>query len=151
MFARQAANHWMYVLLIFLPVMLMSGCTHSRSISPEASLPGVPIFTAPEAQVGITQMTASPSADNEQESNTPITLVKSNKKETDCEAEEVDKEGKPIIDETGKKHWPCQKVANGAGGYKCTTTYEGRLGCNSCPSCKCTTVGSGATQNCKCQ
>jgi len=56
-----------------------------------------------------------------------------------------------VIDSSGKNHWPCRKTPNGSGGYKCMNGYEGVAGCNSCPTCRCTTVGSGASQDCKCQ
>jgi hypothetical protein len=56
-----------------------------------------------------------------------------------------------VVDSSGKNHWPCRKTPNGSGGYKCMPAYEGVAGCNSCPTCRCTTVGSGASQDCKCQ
>lgn len=58
----------------------------------------------------------------------------------------------PAKDQDGKviPHWPCRKTPNGSGGYYCAAGYEDKVGCNSCPTCKCDTVGSGSSQNCVC-
>jgi hypothetical protein len=155
MVTAHAAQRGMYILFVFITTLLMVGCTHSGSIPSEASLPGVPIFAVPNADIGLAQVVAAnSSADNEYDSGAPITLVKSGKKthkKTDCPSSEVDENGKPVIDEMGVKHWPCGKVANGQGGYMCSPLYLNRSGCNNCPTCKCTNVGSGANQNCICQ
>lgn len=152
MVTAHASQRGVYLLLVCLTTLLMAGCTYSRSISSEASLSKVPIFTVPDADIGITQVVAANSSDYD--SNAPITLVKEgmkSEKPTDCPSVEVDEHGKPVIDEKGGKHWPCGKVSNGQGGYKCAPLYLGKPGCNSCPTCTCQNVGAGATQDCKCQ
>ena len=55
-----------------------------------------------------------------------------------------------VVDTSGKMHWLCRKTPNGSGGYRCSNGYEDLPGCNSCPTCKCDTVGQGASQNCMC-
>jgi hypothetical protein len=69
----------------------------------------------------------------------------------DCDkaCDEVVSDGKGDIGT--QTHWSCRKTPNGQGGYACAATYEGKTGCNSCPTCACRTVGSGASQNCLCQ
>lgn len=64
-------------------------------------------------------------------------------KKKDCP--EVD-----VVDSSGKMHWSCRSVANGAGGFKCANGYLGLAGCENCATCKCTNDGAGAAQRCKC-
>ena len=58
---------------------------------------------------------------------------------------------KQIIDPSGKIHWVCPKTPV-TSGYKCMDAFEGRTGCNNCPTCRCTTVvDQTGFSDCKCQ
>jgi hypothetical protein len=133
-------------------MLFTSGCNHSRLISPEAFLFSPQAVSVPEVGTAKPQLLAAQQAQSETQGSNPVILVKDDKdNKKDCEAMEVDQDGKPVKDTTGKKHWYCGKVPNGVGGYMCHASYLGVKGCNNCAACSCQNVGAGATQNCMCK
>ena len=147
MVMRQSSERWIANLFFCLTAFLM------------LSLPLSSLAAAEDAIITAAQsMAAEPFTGKADDSVAAITLVKEEKEKhqkSDCPAIEVDEDGKPVHPNEKKgvmvPHWPCQKVANGLGGYKCNALTNGKLGCNDCPTCKCTNVGTGASQNCLCQ
>ena len=142
-----------------LPLLIM-GCSHSQVMSPETSLLAQPVFNASGSSLDVPSETPHASNAIAQSTEPSVVLISSppDTKNMDCGVVEVDKDGKPIPPPSevekkagGRIHWPCQKVANGSGGYMCNAMTLGRSGCNNCPSCSCQNVGSGSSQNCVCQ
>ena len=154
MVRREAANHWMNTLMLCLTILALGGCSYLGSMSAAPSQSTV--FSPPEGGIdsSLVAMKASPSIPESQDSDAMPVKKDDDKKHKKCRSVVVDEDGRPIkpeIDETGKKHWYCGQVPNGAGGYQCSALYLNRSGCENCSTCKCKNVGSGAGQYCDCQ